>query len=419
MRGATISFRVPPRATYARVTASAGEGLHHLDGEQFAWTQPFWVSVDGEPRSSDPRHAVLETGWRRLRQLGVRRIARELFRAEAEANLRARREPVVSEGQSKRTVQEYYDLQLPTYLKVWGEDGRIGWGYFASPSMGFKDAQQRQMERLAEMGGFDERSVILDLGCGAAINCFYLVRRFGCRVVGLEISSEMIRKARSLLATSHMECFDRLSFFDGPLASLVRFLHKHDASERANKVAQTRRRRKSHLCSAGEAGGLDEVRRMFGEDVNLRAPFTHLWSTCTNWFIPLTERKTIFSEFARIATADARLVMDDCLCPNKVISHRSQLTVYDRLSIEPLWNLAEYKLAISGAGFLVDECEDLTLHCQRSYEWLSKSAARFGEDKLTSDYMGTVDALKKGDLAWYLFTATRATTSERVSHSLS
>ena len=60
---------------------------------------------------------------------------------------------------------------------MWGEDGRIGWGYFERPSVPFKDAQQRQMERLAEMGGFDQSSVVLDLGCGAAINCFYLVRR--------------------------------------------------------------------------------------------------------------------------------------------------------------------------------------------------------------------------------------------------
>jgi hypothetical protein len=37
--GSEITFRVPPRATYARVTASRGEGVHHIEGEQFAWTQ--------------------------------------------------------------------------------------------------------------------------------------------------------------------------------------------------------------------------------------------------------------------------------------------------------------------------------------------------------------------------------------------
>ena len=61
--GQEISFRVPPRATYARVTASRGEGVHHIDGEQFAWTQPFWVSVGGVPRSVDPRHQPLGRGW--------------------------------------------------------------------------------------------------------------------------------------------------------------------------------------------------------------------------------------------------------------------------------------------------------------------------------------------------------------------
>ena len=58
-----------------------------------------------------------------------------------------------------------------------------------------------------------------------------LVRRFGCRVVGLDISSEMIRKARSLLATGHMECFERLSFFEGHLEAMIKQLEHESTAE--------------------------------------------------------------------------------------------------------------------------------------------------------------------------------------------
>ena len=58
-----------------------------------------------------------------------------------------------------------------------------------------------------------------------------LVRRFGCRVVGLDISSEMIRKARSLLATGHMECFERLSFFEGHLEAMIKQLQHASETE--------------------------------------------------------------------------------------------------------------------------------------------------------------------------------------------
>ena len=126
------------------------------------------------------------TGWQRLRKIGIKKLGREIYRAEAEANIavghRSSEQGLVSleEELTERVkrVQAYYDQQLPTYLQVWGFDGRIGFGFFDPPSFHnlsasvFKDAQQRQMERLAEMGNFDENSIVLDLGCGAALNCF-------------------------------------------------------------------------------------------------------------------------------------------------------------------------------------------------------------------------------------------------------
>jgi SAM-dependent methyltransferase len=57
------------------------------------------------------------------------------------------------------------------------------------------------MERLASLGHFTPDSVVLDLGCGSGVNAFYLAQRFGCRVLGVDISSEMLAHARGVLAT--------------------------------------------------------------------------------------------------------------------------------------------------------------------------------------------------------------------------
>lgn len=65
--GNSITFEVPQvhlgtKVTYARVTASKGPQLPEQDayhvhsGQQWAWTQPFWVKKDNNYLKNDPRH---------------------------------------------------------------------------------------------------------------------------------------------------------------------------------------------------------------------------------------------------------------------------------------------------------------------------------------------------------------------------
>ena len=292
-----------------------------------------------------------------------------------------------------KRVQAYYDQQLPTYLQVWGFDGRIGFGFFDPPSFHnlsasvFKDAQQRQMERLAEMGNFDENSIVLDLGCGAALNCFYLVRRFGCRVVGLDNSRAMVRKGRMNLNKNYPECFDRLSFFEGTIEELVEDLRV--------------------LSEGGLNHGQHSLMKVLGDVDNCAAPFTHLWCTCTLWFIPEAKRCDILTLFAGISTPTSRLVIDDCLCPNRVVSHQSQHCVYNRLNLGRLWTSSEYRKWVEAAGFAIEVEEDLSKHCELTYTWLGKSAREHHHEKLASDYDGTIEAVRQGDLAWYVYIAAK------------
>ena len=85
---------------------------------------------------------------------------------------------------------------------MWGPEGRVGWGYYTDPEMSFQEAGWEQADRLAQRGKFDSNSIVLDLGCGTGVNSFMLARKYGCKVLGLDISTEMIRHGRSICATT-------------------------------------------------------------------------------------------------------------------------------------------------------------------------------------------------------------------------
>jgi len=94
-------------------------------------------------------------------------------------------------------------------------------------------------ELLAEQIGISENMTILDAGCGSGSSSIFLARRYGCRVVGIDIDHSSLSKAYAMaqrkgvldhVAFRHMDIGD-LTFqdqtFDGVLvqAALI-FTHK-------------------------------------------------------------------------------------------------------------------------------------------------------------------------------------------------
>jgi arsenite methyltransferase len=53
-------------------------------------------------------------------------------------------------------------------------------------------------DKLAELCGIAEGKHVLDVGCGAGATPAYLVRRYGCRVVGVDISQRMVERSEEL-----------------------------------------------------------------------------------------------------------------------------------------------------------------------------------------------------------------------------
>ncbi|MCK4810935.1 MAG: class I SAM-dependent methyltransferase, partial [Methanosarcinales archaeon] len=51
-------------------------------------------------------------------------------------------------------------------------------------------------EKLGGLCQIDEDKKVLVIGCGTGFNACYIVRKFGCRLVGVDIAEEAIKKAK-------------------------------------------------------------------------------------------------------------------------------------------------------------------------------------------------------------------------------
>src|SRR5437660_1390651 len=79
------------------------------------------------------------------------------------------------------------------------------------------------LERLVRFSDFPPGSRILDAGCGPGLVCETLLRA-GHRVVGVDLSREMIERARLRCAFAHHRAqFQQVSLFDSVLDAMAPF----------------------------------------------------------------------------------------------------------------------------------------------------------------------------------------------------
>jgi ubiquinone/menaquinone biosynthesis C-methylase UbiE len=69
------------------------------------------------------------------------------------------------------------------------------------------------VDELAKRCMINEKSHILDVGCGTGGNSAYLAKNFGCRVTGIDISELMIEKA--MMRAEDLQMEDKLTFSVG------------------------------------------------------------------------------------------------------------------------------------------------------------------------------------------------------------
>jgi SAM-dependent methyltransferase len=84
-------------------------------------------------------------------------------------------------------------------------------GYLGVPFFNFGGFSS--IDRLAELCQITEHTRILEVGCGTGANACYLAKKYGCRVVGVDISEHMVSYA--LNRAAEMSLTDHVTFMLG------------------------------------------------------------------------------------------------------------------------------------------------------------------------------------------------------------
>lgn len=90
----------------------------------------------------------------------------------------------------------HYDFVSDVWQMIYGDNFHAG--YFYQPEESFKQATENLVTVLASLGKFEEKSRVLDVGCGIGGPAVFLHEKYGCYVHGISISEKGVFKAGEL-----------------------------------------------------------------------------------------------------------------------------------------------------------------------------------------------------------------------------
>lgn len=148
--------------------------------------------MDGLWRSSDLVSLIRITianrrALRRITPAAVLNIAGDKLVHAARANRL---------GRSKRNIEAHYDLSNELYARFLDATMTYSAAYFETPSATLEQAQEAKYRRLADKARIDDRSHVLEIGCGWGGFAAFAARTYGCRVTGITLSQEQADHAR-------------------------------------------------------------------------------------------------------------------------------------------------------------------------------------------------------------------------------
>ncbi len=262
------------------------------------------------------------------------------------------------------STQAYYDGPADEiYRTIWGDNVHLG--VPCSAECPHPEAMEHTNEIMAESIALGPEARVLDLGCGYGSTARYLAANFGCAVTGTNISERELETARSRatevgldhLLSFEYEDFHRLGYADGS--------------------------------------------------------YDVVWSQ--EAFLHAVDKNAVLSECRRVLKPGGSLIFTDILV-RRDTPEADRERIYDRVKSPDMWDLDDYRQALTGLDLPVSKEEDWSQHVARSYGWV-RDRLQENRDALTPR-IGTetidrtvealsfwVDSANAGNIGWALFVA--------------
>jgi cyclopropane fatty-acyl-phospholipid synthase-like methyltransferase len=271
-------------------------------------------------------------------------------------------------------LKKYYD-------KTWDEkEHTLHVGFFG---MGAKtleksyiDATKYLLANLNRIRRLDDRSNILDVGCGTGRTLMAACAKYGCRGVGVDLSDEQIKDAKNAL-----EKINIIRKRNGLNPLKIRFVR----------------------------GSGSELRKLLPRSKQ----FTHVLSQDALLFV--VDKESLFKNMFRLLVPGGALAIADFLAekPQSGFSAHERRTIYKMLNWNEDLSFVAYIRFLRTVGFKMIGSEERGRDMVKTYSLLGKSMRRYlrSSDATYSDlakrYADIVSAVKKGKMGWGLFFAVK------------
>ena len=262
------------------------------------------------------------------------------------------------------STKAYYDGPADEiYRTIWGDN--IHLGVYCGEDCHQLEAKEHTNEIMANSVPLGPETRVLDLGCGYGSAARYLARNFGCKVTGINISEKELELARS----------------------------------------------------RSEEAGLDHLLSFeYGDFHHLGYPdgsYDVVWSQDS--FLHAGDKRTVLSECRRVLRPDGTLVFTDILV-RKDTPEEDRARIYDRVKSPDMWDLADYRSALSSMELPIIREEDWSRNVAPSYAWVRDGLQenreallpRIGAETINSTVESLsfwVDSANAGKIGWALIVA--------------
>ena len=260
------------------------------------------------------------------------------------------------------STQAYYDGPADEiYRTVWGDNLHLG--VPCSAECPHPEAMEHTNEIMAEAVSLQRGMRVLDVGCGYGSTARYLAGSFGCAVTGTNISEKELELARLRSTESGLD----------------------------------------HLLSF-EYG--DFHRMTYPNDT-----YDVVWSQ--EAFLHALDKNAVLSECRRVLRPGGTLIFTDILV-RRDTPEADRARIYDRVKSPDMWDLEDYRRALTALDLPVAREEDWSQHVARSYGWVRDRlqenrdflAPRIGFDTIDRTVEALsfwVDSANAGNIGWALF----------------